>query len=91
MESTGGSSNPGEGHLVPPPEVMSRRELVNRFFRLSTSQKSEILGSLDLLDEPTDRRLPDFERFRRALLRANEQGLLERIAELIAQSARNNG
>ena len=90
MESTGGSSNPGEGHLVPPPDVMSRRELVNRFFRLSTSQKSEILGSLDLLDEPTDRRLPDFERFRRALLRANEQGLLGRIAELIAQSASNN-
>ena len=91
MESTVDSSNPGEGHLVPLSEVMSRRELVNRFFRLSTSQKSEILGSLDLLDEPTDRRLPDFERFKRALLRANEQGLLERIAELIAQSARNNG
>ena len=90
VESTRGSSNPREGHPVPPPEVMSRRELVNRFFRLSTSQKSEILGSLNLLDEPADRRLPDFERFRRALLRANEQGLLGRIGELIARSGSNN-
>lgn len=62
---------------------MSRRELVHRFFRLSTSQKSAILGHLNLLDEPEERLLPDIERFKRALIRASERGSLSKIEELV--------
>ena len=62
---------------------MSRRELVHRFFRLSTSQKSAILGRLKLLDEPEERLLPDVERFKRALIRAAEQKLLAQIEQAV--------
>ena len=62
---------------------MSRRELVHRFFRLSTSQKSAILGHLKLLDEPEELLLPDVERFKRALIRAAEQELLPQIEEAV--------
>ena len=64
-------------------ERMSHRELVHRFFRLSTSQKSAILGHLKLLDEPEELLLPDVERFRRALIRAANQDLLAQIEEAI--------
>ena len=62
---------------------MSHRELVHRFFRLSTSQKSAILGHLKLLDEPEELLLPDVERFKRALVRAAKQDLLAQIEEAI--------
>jgi hypothetical protein len=64
---------------------MSSRELVNRFFRLSISRKSEIAGHLDLLAE-ADLSLPDFERYKRALLRAKERNLLDQLAELIVEA-----
>jgi calcineurin-like phosphoesterase family protein len=61
---------------------LSPRELVNRFFRLSISKKSEILGQLDLLVD-ADRSLPDVERNKRAILRAKERNQLLQLAKLI--------
>jgi hypothetical protein len=46
-----------------------------QFFKLSLSQKSAIAGKLGLLEEE-DLNQPDFERFRRVLLRARDRGLL---------------
>lgn len=65
---------------------MSRRELINRFFRLSTSRKNEILGRLKLLDDAQDRILPEVERFKRALLRARDTDKLGELESLVAES-----
>lgn len=59
------------------------RSIVNRFFRLTLSQKNEIVGRLDLVEE-ADGRLPDFERFKLALLRAKQASRLAEVDELIA-------
>lgn len=68
---------------------MSPRELVYRFFRLSLSKKSEIIGRLRLLEE-ADRNLPDFERYRRALMRAKERGDLNKLEDLIIGAEKDN-
>lgn len=52
------------------------RMVLHQFFRLSISRKSEIVGRLQLLDA-AETRLPEVERFRRALERAKQQGKLE--------------
>ena len=65
--------------------TMVYRELVNRFFRMSTSRKNEILGHFELFDDSEDRLLPDVERFKRALVRARDRGLLSDIAVFIGQ------
>lgn len=70
------------GQVVP---TMTPREVVHRFFKLSISKKSEILGQLDLLAE-SDRALPDVEKSKRALLRAKERGLLDKLIELIVKA-----
>jgi len=76
---------------APAPDAATRlslRSVANRFFRLSQSQKNEIVGSLDLaLDD--DNRLPDFERFKRALQRAKQSSKLGEVEVMIA--ARENG
>jgi GTPase-associated adaptor domain/Calcineurin-like phosphoesterase len=54
------------------------RDISVRFFKLNLSQKSAIAGKLNLLEEE-DTNQPDFERFRRAFIRARERGL---VAEL---------
>lgn len=54
------------------------RAVLHEFFRLSISRKSEIVGKLELLDE-SETRLPEIERFRRALERAKQQGKLEML------------
>jgi hypothetical protein len=64
---------------------MTSRELVNRFFRLSVSKKSEISGSLNLL-ELADQALPDFERYKRAIARANDRGVLEALEQSIIKA-----
>jgi len=64
---------------------MSPRELVNRFFRLSISKKSEILGHLDLIVD-ADRSLPDVERYKRAILRAKERNLLQDLANQVIRA-----
>ena len=51
------------------------RDISIRFFKLTLSQKSAIAGKLNLLEEE-DANQPDFERFRRAFLRARDRGLI---------------
>ncbi len=70
---------------VPDSAKMSPRELVNRFFRLSISKKSEILGHLDLIVD-ADRSLPDVERYKRAILRAKERNLLQDLANQVIRA-----
>lgn len=56
----------------------SLRDISVRFFRLTLSQKSAIAGKLKLLEED-DANQPDFERFRRAFIRARERELVEEL------------
>lgn len=58
------------------------REVSVRFFRLTLSQKSAIAGKLGLMEED-DANQPDFERFRRALLRARDRQLMEALEQEI--------
>lgn len=58
------------------------RNLVFRFWKLSSSERREITQRLGLLDE-ADMALPEPERYGRALLRARERGLLDRVADEI--------
>ena len=55
--------------------MTSLRTLSIRFFKLTFSQKLEIAGRLNLFEED-DREFPDYERFRRVLLRARERDQL---------------
>lgn len=63
--------------------VPTMRVIVNRFFRLSQSQKNEIVGSLGLAEDE-DNRLPDFERFKLALQRAQRGARLAEVETMIA-------
>lgn len=66
------------------------RDISVRFFKLSLSQKSAIAGKLNLL-ESEDMNQPDFERFRRVLIRARERGqIVELISEVQSKEAENN-
>ncbi|WP_082611079.1 metallophosphoesterase [Lysobacter sp. Root916] len=58
------------------------REGVHRFFRLGASQKSELVGRLGLANDE-DRDFPDFERYKRSLVRANQAGLWPKVMGLI--------
>ncbi|MDK9585742.1 metallophosphoesterase [Lelliottia wanjuensis] len=58
------------------------RDLGLRFYRLSFSQKFEIAGRLELLEEE-DMSLPDYERFRRVLIRAYERELLNVLEDAV--------
>jgi hypothetical protein len=54
------------------------RDVSVRFFRLTLSQKAAIAGKLNLLEEE-DINQPDFERFRRVLIRARDRGLVNEL------------
>lgn len=56
------------------------RDISVRFFKLSLSQKSAIAGKLGLLEDE-DMSQPDFERFRRVLIRARDRGLIEKLEQ----------
>ncbi|MES2280187.1 MAG: metallophosphoesterase [Pseudomonadota bacterium] len=56
----------------------SLRSISVRFFKLSLSQKSEIAGKLDLLEDE-DVNQPDFERYRSVFMRAQARNLLEQL------------
>jgi predicted phosphodiesterase len=75
---------PSTGESLPQSSTMAIRDLVNRFFRLTLSQKTEIVGRLNLMDE-ADKPLPDVERHKRALLRARDNGRLDQVGELVKQ------
>lgn len=59
------------------------RNLVLRFWDLTSSQRREIALELDLLIQDEIVQLPEAERYGRALNRAGERGLLQRVAEEI--------
>lgn len=61
------------------------RELGLRFYRLTFSQKLEIAGRLELLEDD-DMRLPDYERFRQVLLRAHARGMLDEFAAAVTEA-----
>ena len=58
------------------------RNLVFRFWGLTSSERREIAADLGLL-ENEEIRLPEPERYGRALVRAGERRLLERVADEI--------
>jgi hypothetical protein len=58
------------------------RNLIFRFWNLASSQRRDIALALGLIGEE-DLRLPEAERYGRALLRAGERGLLDRVAEKV--------
>lgn len=64
------------------------REVVFRFFRLSPSQKNEIVGHLKLVDED-DSRLPDVERFKLSLVRARDRDQLDQLESLMKELENN--
>jgi hypothetical protein len=73
---------------LPSVEAMSvLREIGIRFYGLSFSQKSEIAGRLQLLEEE-DMTQPDFERFRRVFLRASERNKLAELKQAIEEAER---
>lgn len=62
----------------------STRNLVRRFWNLSSSQRREIMLLLGLIED-ADMKISEPERYGRALLRAGEQGLLEQLGQEIEQ------
>lgn len=60
------------------------RNLVFRFWNLTISQRREITLALGLIDEE-ELRLPEPERYGRALLRGGERGLLDALAREITR------
>lgn len=64
----------------------SLRDISIRFFKLTLSQKAAIAGKLNLLEEE-DANQPDFERFRRAFMRARDRGLVERLDREVKAAA----
>jgi len=65
----------------------STRNLVFRFWNLTVSQRREIALRLELIQEK-ELSLPEPERYGRALLRAGERNLLEKLTREIAQMER---
>ena len=60
------------------------RNLVFRFWRLTVSERREIALLLGLINEE-ELRLPEPERYGRALLRAGERSILDQVAREVAQ------
>ncbi|QDG74810.1 metallophosphoesterase [Labrenzia sp. PHM005] len=60
------------------------RELLYRFWRLTSGQRRTIITELGLLEEG-ELRLPEPERYGRALIRAGERNLINEIAAAVAR------
>lgn len=64
------------------------RSAVFRFFKLTLSKKNEIVGHLRLAEED-DSRLTDVERFKMALARARERGLMDELEAILTTMETN--
>lgn len=64
------------------------RDLVFRFWNLASSQRRELTKALGLIDD-ADMQQPEPERYRRALLRAKERGLVEQLANEVTKRERS--
>jgi hypothetical protein len=73
--------------VIPSEQQFDFRDLIYRFFRLSASHKNEITGQLGLASDD-DSALADFDRNKRALIRAREHSLLSQLDAAIAQMER---
>ena len=60
------------------------RDLLYRFWNLSSSQRRDIAASLGLLKEG-EMRLPEPERYGRALIRAAELQIMNKVAAEVAK------
>jgi predicted MPP superfamily phosphohydrolase len=60
------------------------RDLLYRFWNLSSSQRRDIAQSLELLEEG-EMKLPEPERYGRALIRAAQRNLIEKVATAVAK------
>ncbi len=63
------------------------RDVGVRFFKLTLSQKMAVTGQLDLIEQE-DAQVPDYERFRRAFVRARDRGLIEKLDEAIKAASK---
>lgn len=84
-EPTQSPTAPAEAETEQGDSMKSLREITIQFFKLTLSQKSEIAGKMNLIEEE-DANLPDFERFRRVLFRAKERGQLENLSSEIKRA-----
>lgn len=60
------------------------RDLLYRFWRLSSSQRREIVQALGLLEDG-EMKLPEPQRYGQALIRAGQQGLMDKVAAEVAK------
>lgn len=65
------------------PDTVKDRNLIYRFWNLKLSERREIAFKLELINQE-DMKVPEAERYTRALTKAKECGLLERLADEIA-------
>ena len=72
------------GAQMTAPDMRSLRKIAVRFFALTLSRRSEIVGRLGLLEE-ADVELSETERMRNAILRAHERGVLADLEAAIKQ------
>ena len=60
------------------------RDLLFRFWRLASSERRDIATSLSLLEDG-EIDLPEPERYGRALIRAGERGIIDKVAAAVAR------
>lgn len=65
------------------------RDIVLLFWNLASSERREIALELGIVDQEEIRRLPEAERYGRALRRAGERGLLDRLTEEVEKRERH--
>lgn len=85
VEDSLGEESESMAPMPSPSSSSALREISIRFHRLSLSQKSAIAGRLGLF-ENEDLGQPDFERFRRVFLRANERNLISELDDAVKQA-----
>ena len=78
------AAEPEGPRTAAPARPTSMRVVANRFFRLPLSRKNELVGHLDLSEE-SDVDLPDFERFKLALVRARDRGRFPEVEAFLAR------
>jgi DNA repair exonuclease SbcCD nuclease subunit len=64
------------------------RQVSIGFFKLSVSQRAQIMGKLNLVEDD-DEQLPSFEQSRRALLRAKQRNIVGQLGEEVNKFARH--
>jgi hypothetical protein len=64
------------------------RNLIFRFWELSSSQRREITQELCLIDNE-DMKLPEAERYDRAFQRAKEKGKMDQLADKVHEMEKN--